>query len=49
MLLARGADVNGRPSYAGKSAIEAAGGPDTRRDLLVRWLRDSGATGSVEG
>jgi ankyrin repeat protein len=45
LLLARGADINGRPGYAGRSAIEAAAGPDTRRDLLVGWLRDSGATG----
>jgi ankyrin repeat protein len=46
LLLARGADVNGRPSYARQSAIEAAAGPDTRRDLLVGWLRDNGVTGS---
>lgn len=48
LLLARGADVNGRPGYAAKSAVEAAAGPDTRRDLLVGWLRDNGATGSSE-
>jgi uncharacterized protein len=44
LLRARGADVNGRPGYAGRSAIEAAAGPDTGRDLLVGWLRDHGAT-----
>jgi hypothetical protein len=43
LLLDRGADVNGRPSYAGQSAIKAAAAPDTRRDLLVIWLRDNGA------
>jgi hypothetical protein len=48
LLLARGADINGRPSYAAKSTIEAAAGPDTRRDLLVSWLRDNGATGGGE-
>jgi ankyrin repeat protein len=48
LLLGGGADVNGRPRYAGKSAIEAAAGPDTRRDLLVGWLRDNGATGGSE-
>jgi ankyrin repeat protein len=48
LLLARGADINGRPGYAGKSAIEAAAGPDTCRDLLVGWLRDNGATGGSE-
>jgi hypothetical protein len=48
LLLGWGADVNGRPSYAGKSAVAAAAGPDTRRDLLVGWLRDNGATGSGE-
>ena len=44
LLMASGADVNGRPSYAGQSAVEAAAGPDTRRSLLVGWLRDNGAT-----
>jgi hypothetical protein len=48
LLLARGADINGRPGYAGQSAIDAAAGPDTRRDL-VGWLRDNGATGSGQG
>lgn len=49
LLLARGADVNGRPSYARQSAIEAAAGPDTRRNLLVGWLRDNGAAESGGG
>jgi ankyrin repeat protein len=48
LLLARGADINGRPGYAAQSSIQAAAGPDTRRDLLVGWLRDNGATGSGE-
>ncbi len=49
LLLARGADVNGRPRYAGESAIEATARPDTRRGLLVGWLRDNGATGGSKG
>lgn len=48
LLLSRGADINGRPNYAGQSAIEAAAGADTRRDLLVAWLRDNGATANGE-
>jgi uncharacterized protein len=42
-LLARGADINGRPGYAQQTALETAAGPDTRRDLLVTWLREQGA------
>jgi ankyrin repeat protein len=44
LLLQRGADINGQPHYAGKSALQAATGPDTRRDLLTEWLRKHGAT-----
>jgi uncharacterized protein len=43
LLLARGADVRWIPDYAGGTAVDAAAGPDTRRDLLVTWLRERGA------
>ncbi len=43
LLLARGADVNWIPGYAERTPLEAADGLDTRRDLLVTWLREHGA------
>jgi hypothetical protein len=39
-LLAHGADRMGRPGYTDKTAAEVAAGPDTRRELLVAWIRD---------
>lgn len=42
-LLARGADINSRPGYTRKSALDVAPGPDTRREILVSWLRSKGA------
>jgi ankyrin repeat protein len=40
-LLASGANPEFRPDYAQEtSAIDAAGASDTRRQLLVSWLRD---------
>jgi hypothetical protein len=48
-LLAAGADINAIPGYASnQTALEAAAGPDTRRDLLVSWLRERPA-GSAAG
>jgi ankyrin repeat protein len=44
LLLAAGADINGIPGYSAKSAVDVAAGPDTRRGLLVGWLRERGAT-----
>jgi uncharacterized protein len=44
LLLARGADVNWVPDYAQGPGLDVAAGPDTRRDLLVTWLRERGAT-----
>lgn len=42
-LLAAGADINSSPDYANnQTALEAAVGPDTGRDLLASWLRDRG-------
>jgi ankyrin repeat protein len=44
-LLTAGADVNSSPGYANtRSALDAALGPDTQRDLLAGWLRARGAS-----
>ncbi len=42
LLLDRGADATRVPDYAEGSGLDAAAGPDTRRDLLVTWLRERG-------
>ncbi len=46
LLLARGADIDGHPDYTEQTPLEAAGSTDTRRGVLVDWLRDQGATGA---
>lgn len=46
-LLTHGADRNGRPGYTDKTAAEIAAGPDTRRELLVTWLRDQNPTAEI--
>ncbi len=43
-LLTQGADLNGIPGYAERTPLDIAGSLDTRRDLLVAWLRDHDAT-----
>jgi ankyrin repeat protein len=43
-LLAAGAEIDASPDYAhGQTPLDVAIAPDTRRDLLAGWLRDSGA------
>jgi ankyrin repeat protein len=42
-LLARGADLNGTPSWGEGRPLDAASGLGTRRELLVSWLRAQGA------
>jgi hypothetical protein len=42
LLLGRGADAAWVPDYAEGAGLEVAAGPDTRRDLLVTWLRERG-------
>jgi ankyrin repeat protein len=42
-LLARGADLNGTPSWGEDTPLDAATGVETRRELLVTWLRAQGA------
>ena len=42
-LLRHGANINTTVEYAHGTALDAATGPDTRRDLLATWLREQGA------
>src|ERR671935_2389233 len=42
LLLARGADIDATPGYTEQTALEVAGSTDTRRELLVNWLRERG-------
>jgi ankyrin repeat protein len=42
-LLRHGADLRAVPDYAKQPAVEISGGPDTRRELLVTWLRERDA------
>ena len=44
LLLARGADIDATPDYSDQTALEVAGSTDTRREQLVNWLRERGAT-----
>jgi uncharacterized protein len=44
LLLARGATIDATPHYSDQTALEIAGGTDTRREQLVNWLRERGAT-----
>jgi uncharacterized protein len=43
LLLARGAELNGTVSWGRGTPLDAATGVPTRRDLLVKWLRELGA------
>jgi ankyrin repeat protein len=47
-LLASGADLNARPDYVGSGVIEAVAGLDTRRELLVEWLRRQTGPGDAD-
>jgi uncharacterized protein len=42
-LLARGASVDATQDHSDQTALGIAGSMDTRRDLLVTWLREQGA------
>jgi ankyrin repeat protein len=48
-LLARGADLNGTPSWGDDTPLDAAAGVETRRELLVSWLRAQGARSAGAG
>lgn len=45
-LLARGADLNGKPSWGDSTPLDVAESVDTGREALVTWLRDLGAKNS---
>jgi ankyrin repeat protein len=45
-LLAQGATINVIPGYSGQTALQAAGAADTRRQILVDWLKEHGASES---
>jgi hypothetical protein len=47
-LLALGAELNGTPSWAQSTPLDAADGLDTGREGLVGWLRSQGAQKSAE-
>ncbi len=43
-LLAAGADISAVPDYAeGGNLLDITSGPDTRRELMLAWLREQGA------
>lgn len=46
-LLARGADPNAIPGYTDHTPLDIAGSLDTRRQTLVDWLRELGATSAT--
>ena len=48
VLLGRGAEVNWIPDYARGTGLDIAGGPDTRRGLLLTWLGERGGANAVE-
>jgi len=48
LLLARGADINATPDYSNhQTPLDMAGSTDTRRQQLVSWLRERGATSAA--
>jgi ankyrin repeat protein len=47
-LLARGADLNGTPSWGGGTPLDAAGSVGTGREALLTWLRERGAKNSTK-
>lgn len=47
-LLARGAELNGTPSWGEGTPLDAADGLDTGREALVGWLRSQGALKSAK-
>jgi ankyrin repeat protein len=42
-LLARGAEIDALQHHSDRTALDIAGSLDTRRELLVEWLREQGA------
>ncbi|HET7487533.1 MAG TPA: ankyrin repeat domain-containing protein [Acidimicrobiales bacterium] len=48
-LLSRGAALDWVPDYARGTPLDAAGGPGTRRQNVVTWLRELGAPSAGSG
>jgi hypothetical protein len=44
LLLDSGADLNSSPGYAPQTPLDIAGALDTRKESMVTWLRELGAT-----
>ena len=42
-LLAQGANINFIPEYSEQTALQAASGTDTQRQILADWLKERGA------
>ncbi|MEU6655780.1 ankyrin repeat domain-containing protein [Streptomyces sp. NPDC046900] len=42
-LLAQGANINATPGYSEQTPLQVAGAADTRRQILVDWLKERGA------
>ena len=47
-LLARGADLNGTPSWGDDTPLDVAESVDTGREALLTWLRERGAKNSTK-
>lgn len=47
-LLARGADLNGTPSWGDNTPLDVAESVDTGREALLTWLRERGAKKSTK-
>lgn len=47
-LLARGADLNGTPSWGDGTPLDVAESVDTGREALLTWLRERGAKNSTK-
>jgi hypothetical protein len=48
LLLERGANIDASPDYSDQTPLKVAGSIDTRREQLVTWLRERGATSTDE-
>ncbi|MGH9107343.1 MAG: ankyrin repeat domain-containing protein [Acidimicrobiales bacterium] len=47
-LLTCGADINAIPDHTTSTPLDAAPGPDTRREAVTNWLREHGAQTAEE-
>jgi len=47
-LLGKGANIDAVPGYSSESALDIAASLGTRRDMMITWLRELGATSTRE-